>query len=89
MSLKIRLTRNKKNDEPHYRIVVIDSRKKRDGEYIEKLGWYDPLLSQFPKYSMDMVRINYWISVGAQPTERVAKFIEIEKTGKHFAKNVE
>lgn len=87
MSLKIRLRRNKKKDSPFYGIVVIDSRKKRDGEYIEKLGWYDPLKSEYPKYSIDMERINYWLSVGAQPSERVAKFITIEKTGQHHIKS--
>ena len=87
MSLRIRLTRNNKKDSAHYRIVVMDSRKKRDGEYIEKLGWYDPLKPEYPKYSMNMERVNYWIGVGAQPSDRVAKFIEIEKTGKHFVKS--
>jgi small subunit ribosomal protein S16 len=84
MSLRIRLKRNNKKHNPFYGIVVIDSRKKRDGEYIEKVGWYDPLKAEFPKFSMNMERINYWIGVGAQPSDRVAKFINIEKTGQHF-----
>lgn len=86
MSLSIRLRRNKKAHNPHYQIVVMDARKKRDGEYIEKLGHYDPLKKEFPKFEINIERINYWISVGAQPSERVEKFINIVKTGQHFVK---
>ena len=83
MSLRIRLKRNKKKNSPFFQIVVVDSRKKRDGAYIEKVGHYDPLKKEFPKFVMDMDRINYWVSVGAQPSERVEKFMIIEKTGNH------
>ena len=83
MSLRIRLRRNNKAHNPHYQIVVIDSRKKREGEYIEKLGHYDPLKKEMPKFVIDMDRINYWVSVGAQPSERVQKFITIAITGVH------
>ncbi len=89
MSLRIRLRRNKKRHNPFFGIVVIDSRKKRDGEYIEKLGWYDPLKTEFPKFVMDMERIKYWIGVGAQPSERVEKFIKIQETGQHYCATAE
>ena len=84
MSLRIRLRRNRKKNEPSFQIIVIDSRKKRDGEYIEKLGFYNPTKPVHPKFTLDLARADYWVSVGAQPSERVAKFIEIERTGNHF-----
>jgi len=77
MSLKIRLARGGAKKRPHYRIVVADSRTPRDGRFIEKLGTYNPLL---PSDSEERVRVKeervrYWMGVGAQPTDRVAKFL--------------
>lgn len=80
--VKIRLTRIGRRKIPVYRIVVIDSKKARDGKYIESVGHYDPRTKEI---KMDRDRIEYWISKGAQPTVRVAKIIakdsnkEIEK----------
>jgi small subunit ribosomal protein S16 len=76
--VKIRLTRFGRNKIPFYRIVVIDSKKARDGEYIEKVGHYDPRNKDL-KLNRD--RIEYWISKGAQPTNTVAKLIAKAKGG--------
>jgi small subunit ribosomal protein S16 len=76
--VKIRLTRIGKNKVPIYRVVVIDSKKARDGEYIEKVGHYDPRKKEL---RLDRDRIEYWISKGAQPTNTVAKLIAKEKGG--------
>ena len=78
MSLKIRLARAGAKKRPYYRIVVADSRFPRDGRYIEKIGTYDPLL---PKGSGDRVklieeRVKHWLSHGAQPTDRVLRFLD-------------
>ena len=78
MSLKIRLARAGAKKRPYYRIVVADSRNPRDGRYIEKLGTYDPLL---PKGSGERVklveeRVKHWLGHGAQPTDRVLRFLD-------------
>ncbi len=68
----IRLTRMGRKKRPFYRIVVTDSRKRRDSGWIESLGYYDPMTD--PKtVKLDEERYNYWLSVGAQPSERVKK----------------
>jgi len=76
--VKIRLTRLGKKKVPFYRIIVTDSKKARDGEYIEKVGHYDPRSKEL-KLNRD--RIEYWISKGAQPTNTVAKLIAKERGG--------
>ncbi|MEE8596493.1 MAG: 30S ribosomal protein S16 [bacterium] len=73
--VKIRLTRRGRKKIPFYRIVVIDSKKARDANYIEKVGHYDPRSKEL-KLNLD--RIEYWISKGAQPTNTVAKLIAKE-----------
>jgi small subunit ribosomal protein S16 len=78
MSLKIRLARAGAKKRPYYRIVVADSRSPRDGRYIEKIGTFDPLL---PKDSAERVkfadeRLKHWLGVGAQPTDRVLRFLD-------------
>ena len=76
MSVKIRLKRLGKVRVPQYRIVVIDSRKKRDGRVIEEIGKYHP--KEDPSYiSVVSDRAQYWLGVGAQPTEAVAKILKI------------
>jgi small subunit ribosomal protein S16 len=77
MSLKIRLARGGAKKRPYYRIVVADSRMPRDGRYIEKVGTYNPMLSKDdPKrVLLEEDRIRHWLSVGAKPTERVARFL--------------
>ena len=76
MSVKIRLKRLGKIRVPQYRIVVVDSRKKRDGRVIEEIGKYHP--KEDPSY-IDVVadRAEYWLGVGAQPTEAVEKILKI------------
>ena len=77
MSLKIRLARGGAKKRPHYRIVVADSRMPRDGRYIERLGTYDPLLAKDNENRVDLKeeRIRYWLSKGAKPTDRAARFL--------------
>ncbi len=78
MAMKIRLARGGSKKRPFYRIVAADSRMPRDGRFIEKLGTYNPLL---PKDSEDRVKMNieriqYWMDQGAQPTDRISRFLE-------------
>lgn len=68
MAVKIRLTRLGDKKSPFYRVVVTDSRKARDGEYIEKLGTYNPLTNP-AEVKLDVERAKYWLGTGAQPTE--------------------
>lgn len=78
MSMKIRLARGGSKKRPHYAIVASDSRMPRDGRFLEKLGTYNPLLAKDSedRVKMDMERVQYWLSQGAQPTDRVARFLE-------------
>ena len=78
MSMKIRLARGGSKKRPFYRIVAADSRMPRDGRFIEKLGTYNPLLAKDSeeRVKMDVERVQYWISQGAQPTNRVARMLE-------------
>ncbi|MFH2072402.1 MAG: 30S ribosomal protein S16 [Actinomycetota bacterium] len=76
MAVKIRLTRTGKKKQPSYRVVVADSRSPRDGRYIEQIGRYHPL--EDPSVIViDNDRANYWLSVGAQPSDAVRKLLEI------------
>ncbi|MDP2772442.1 MAG: 30S ribosomal protein S16, partial [Nocardioides sp.] len=76
MAVKIRLKRLGKVRVPQYRIVIVDSRKKRDGKVIEEIGKYHP--KEDPSYiSVVSERAQYWLGVGAQPTEAVAKILKI------------
>lgn len=68
----IRLTRMGRTKRPFYRIVVTDSRKKRDGGSIESLGYYNPM-NEPSELKLDKDRYNYWLSVGAKPSETVKK----------------
>jgi len=78
MSMKIRLARGGSKKRPHYSIVASDSRMPRDGRFLEKLGTYDPMLAKDNenRIKMDIDRIKDWLSKGAQPTDRVARFLE-------------
>lgn len=71
MAVKIRLSRVGKKKAPFYRVVAIDSRKKRDGEFIEDLGTYNPLTGEIIQFHQE--RIDAWISKGAIPTGTVMK----------------
>ena len=77
MSLKIRLARGGAKKRPFYRIVVADSRMPRDGRFIERVGTYNPMLPQDhdDRIKLDMDRIKHWLSVGARPSDRVARFL--------------
>ena len=77
MALAIRLARGGMKKRPHYRIVVTDSRQPRDGRFLEKLGTYNPLLANdnANRVTLNNERIQYWLSQGAQPSERVAVFL--------------
>jgi small subunit ribosomal protein S16 len=78
MAMKIRLARGGSKKRPFYRIVASDSRMPRDGRFIEKLGTYNPLLPKDSedRVKMDVERVQYWISKGAQVTDRVSRFLE-------------
>jgi small subunit ribosomal protein S16 len=77
MAVKIRLARGGAKKVPYYRVVVADARAPRDGDFIEKVGTYNPLLKKEDegRVIFKKERIEYWLGQGAQPTERVAKFI--------------
>jgi small subunit ribosomal protein S16 len=76
MSLKIRLSRGGAKKRPFYKIVLADSHSPRDGKFLERLGTYNPMLPQdhAERLVMKEERIKHWLSVGAQPTDRVARF---------------
>ncbi len=78
MAMKIRLARGGSKKRPFYRIVAADSRMPRDGRFIEKLGTYNPLLPKDneERVKMDIDRIKHWLDLGAQPTDRVSRFLE-------------
>jgi small subunit ribosomal protein S16 len=83
MAVKIRLTRLGKKKQPTYRVVVMDSRRARDGQYIEQLGFYDP--RQEPSLiQIDNERALHWLTTGAQPTERAKKLLEISGAWTQF-----
>lgn len=82
MSVKIRMTRGGAKKRPYYRIVVADSRSPRDGRFIEKIGSYDPMLPKDrERVQLDVERCKYWLSQGAQPSDRVARFFDKAGTG--------
>ena len=78
MAMKIRLARGGSKKRPFYSIVATDSRMPRDGRFIEKLGTYNPLLAKDSeeRVKLNMERVNHWLGLGAQPTDRVARFLE-------------
>jgi small subunit ribosomal protein S16 len=83
MAVKIRLTRLGKKKQPVYRVVVMDSRKARDGRYIEQIGRYAPL--EDPSVvEIDNEAALKWLHDGAQPTERVQKLLEISGAWTQF-----
>ena len=75
--LKMRLSMGGTKKRPVYKIVVADSRFPRDGRFIEKLGFFNPLLPKDKKerVGLDIERINYWLGQGARPTTRVARIL--------------
>ena len=77
MSLKIRLARGGAKKRPFYRIVVADSRMPRDGRFIERVGTYNPMLAKDnpERVTLQTERIEHWLKIGAQPSDRVARFL--------------
>jgi small subunit ribosomal protein S16 len=89
MSVKIRLSRGGSKKRPYYYVVVAESSSPRDGRYIEQVGTHNPLL---PKDNAERVKLNlerckHWLSVGAQPTDRVARFLDAAGLMKRTAPN--
>ncbi len=89
MALSIRLSRGGSKKRPYYRIVVADARSPRDGRFIEKLGTYNPLLAKDDekRIILDGERAKHWLSVGAQPTDRVARFLDVAGVRERTARN--
>ncbi len=74
--VKIRLMRMGAKKNPHYRVVVVDSRKRRSADYVESLGYYDPRNTVEVPLSINTERAAYWLEQGAQPTETALKLLE-------------
>ncbi|MEH3158680.1 MAG: 30S ribosomal protein S16 [Sphingomonas taxi] len=89
MALSIRLSRGGSKKRPYYRIVVADARSPRDGKFIEKIGNYNPLLAKDAenRIVLDAERAKYWLSNGAQPTDRVARFLDLAGVRERAARN--
>ena len=89
MSLKIRLTRAGAKKRPYYRIVVADSRAPRDGRFIEKVGSYDPMKKKDDpaRVVLEAEKIQTWLSKGAQPTDRVLRFLDAAGLMKRAPRN--
>ena len=78
MSLKIRLARAGAKKRPYYRIVIADARSPRDGRFIEKVGTYDPMKPRIDpaRINLESEKITAWLAKGAQPTDRVLRFLD-------------
>jgi len=89
MAVKLRLARGGAKKRPYYYIVVADAASPRDGRYIERIGSYNPMLPKDApeRVKLDADRAKYWLSVGAQPTDRVARFLGAANLLKVEARN--
>ncbi|MBS7670009.1 30S ribosomal protein S16 [Croceicoccus gelatinilyticus] len=89
MAIAIRLSRGGAKKRPYYRIVVADSRSPRDGKYLEQVGIYNPLLAKDDEKRVQLTedRVRYWLGVGAQPTDRVHRFLDAAGILERAAKN--
>ena len=89
MSVSIRLSRGGSKKRPYYRIVVANSTAPRDGAYLEKIGTYNPMLAKDDekRVILDGERAKHWLSVGAQPTDRVARFLDAAGVRERAAKS--
>ncbi len=78
MSVSLRLSRGGSKKRPYYKVVVANSRAPRDGKYLEQVGTYNPLLAKDGENRVRLVedRVRYWLGVGAQPTDRVARMLD-------------
>jgi small subunit ribosomal protein S16 len=74
--VKIRLMRMGSKRNPHYRVVVVDARKKRSSDYIEQVGYYDPRDTTETPVKLDVERAQHWLGVGAQPTDTVVRLFQ-------------
>ena len=74
--VRIRLARGGAKKKPYYRIVVADQRCKRDGRYLERIGFYNPMVKE-NRVEIDAERLKQWLSVGAQPSDRVSKLMKL------------
>lgn len=89
MATSIRLSRGGSKKRPYYKIVVADARAPRDGRFIERIGSYNPLLAKTDekRVIIDVERAKHWVSVGAQPTDRVARFLDAAGVKERPARN--
>ena len=87
MSLKIRLSRAGTTKRPYYHVVIADARSPRDGRFIEKVGTYDPKVEDSKRVNLVTERIQHWLSVGAQPTDRVLRFLDAAGLAKRAPRN--
>ena len=89
MALSIRLSRGGSKKRPYYRIVVADARSPRDGKFLEKIGSYNPLLAKDDekRIVLDAERAKHWLGNGAQPTDRVARFLDLAGVRERTARN--
>ncbi|MEX1230868.1 MAG: 30S ribosomal protein S16 [Planctomycetaceae bacterium] len=86
MAVRIRMKRMGRKHRPFYRVCVIDGQKAREGRAIEEVGTYDPMVhDKSQRVKLNLERIEYWISVGAQPSHNVATMIKKVKTGRFGA----
>lgn len=89
MAIALRLSRGGNKKRPYYRIVVADSRSPRDGKYLEQVGTYNPLLAKDDENRVRLIedRVRYWLGVGAQPTDRVLRFLDAAGIKERPARN--
>ncbi|MGX7926268.1 30S ribosomal protein S16 [Tsuneonella sp. HG094] len=89
MAVAIRLSRGGAKKRPYYKIVVADSRSGRDGKFLEQIGTYNPLLAKDDenRVKIDGDRAKHWLSVGAQPSDRVARFLDAAGVRERAARN--
>jgi small subunit ribosomal protein S16 len=89
MTVKIRLSRGGSKKRPYYYIVIADSASPRDGRYIEQVGTHNPIVPKdhADRVKLDIERVKYWLSVGAQPTDRVMRFLDAAGIAKRTALN--
>ncbi len=89
MAISLRLARGGAKKRPYYRIVAADSRRARDGKYLEQLGTYNPMLPKDDENRVKLIedRVRYWLGVGAQPSDRVLRFLDAAGIMEREARN--
>ena len=89
MAIALRLSRGGAKKRPYYRIVAADNRAPRDGKYLEQIGTYNPVLAKDDpaRVKLDEDRARHWLSVGAQPSDRVARFLDAAGIREREARN--